>query len=402
MSDEQDLSEEAFSQEENFEDSNNEFGLQTQVMEGESTSLPIEELPPSSETTNAPTLVPTNESYKLLNNAHIFVDSGIHEGATFKIITPITIGSSIDNDLILTDENIEETHVALEPYETKLGYGIRVTCRGNNVVINGEQILTTGQSYGFQESFIITLANVSLQVIINKAGSVKTFYKKYVSPQVEKAQETNKKLQETLAPKKLFADVRNIVLLVFGLIILVSTIYIIKINIKEEKIRISSANIKYHELSLKREYDSVQKIKLALGDLKMVLKQYNLDKRIDAYYDNTSVYVSGTINFYENGEWAKVQSWYDSTYASEVTLVSLLEVNNGARRTISFRAVVSEGKMPFVVSWTGDRYRIGATLPGGWIILGINDKGVVVRDAIDNRVFLVEHIRMPTGGRIEG
>jgi len=53
--------------------------------------------------------------------------------------------------------------------------------------------------------------------------------------------------------------------------------------------------------------------------------------------------------------------------------------------------------MPFVVSWTGDRYREGATLPGGWIVMDINNKGVVVKDAVANRVFIVEHVRTNVG-----
>jgi hypothetical protein len=50
-----------------------------------------------------------------------------------------------------------------------------------------------------------------------------------------------------------------------------------------------------------------------------------------------------------------------------------------------------------VVSWTGDRFKPGATLPGGWIILKISDEGVIVKDAVDNRIFLVNHIRSTHG-----
>ena len=53
--------------------------------------------------------------------------------------------------------------------------------------------------------------------------------------------------------------------------------------------------------------------------------------------------------------------------------------------------------MPYVVSWTGDRYRPGSTLPGGWIIEKIDNIGVHVRDAVENRLFVVEHIRSRRG-----
>ena len=45
----------------------------------------------------------------------------------------------------------------------------------------------------------------------------------------------------------------------------------------------------------------------------------------------------------------------------------------------------------------GERYRPGATLPGGWIIEDINSRGVTVRDSVENRLFVVEHVRSRRG-----
>jgi hypothetical protein len=334
-----------------------------------------------------------HDAYKLLNNAHIFITDGIHEGATFNITAPTTIGSGFDNDVILSDDAIETSHLSLEPVYTKLGFGIKITCLGEQIICNGTDIISKNQSIFMSEPCIITMGDISLKLHINVAGTFKTLYGKYLAPQMDSVNDFTHKTAETLAPAKILSDTRNIILLVMGFLLIGIVGYnIVMLNMQTDKSAYFNGQNHYKELRLKENNDNKKAQQQALNDLNETLENYDLSGRVTAYQDDASLYVTGKINSYENVQWAKVQNWYDSTYAPVITLVSLIQVDNGARRAISFKAVVTKGKMPFVVSWTGARYKVGATLPGGWIIMDINEKGVVVKDAVDNRTFLVEHI----------
>lgn len=360
--------------------------------------LPAEDDTQKDESLNA-VLTQEAESYKVLNYAFLFVMSGLHEGATYKISQETSIGNSFENDLILTDDVIEPTHVLIRPVESRLGFGIEVTCKGDTLLIDGEKHLNRDDSVLLKDTFVITIGTVSISIRVHSAGTLTTAYKKYLRPRIQVAQEIKAKTIAKLSLKNMMSDKRNIIIMVMGGVIMMTMIYGITVLFEEPKkaLKAETAHMAFKELTIKKISEEAKYREQALIDLKNVLKQYDLDKRVTAVQNDNTLYIKGTINGYEDVQWAKVQNWYDTTYGSKVDLVSLITVDAGARRTISFKAVVTEGQMPFVVAWTGDRYKVGSTLPGGWIILNITDKGVVVKDAIDDRVFLVEHIQSRAG-----
>ena len=344
-------------------------------------------------------IVEEAESYKVLNYAFLFVMSGLHEGATYKISQETSIGSSFENDLILTDDVIEPTHILIKPIESRLGFGVEVTCKGDTLLIDGEKHLSRDESLLLKNTFVITVGTVSISIRVHSAGTFVTAYKKYLRPRIQVAQEIKSKTIARLSLKNIMSDTRNIIIMVMGSVIMMTMIYGITIFFEEPQKKSTShtTQMAFKELTIKKMSAEAQYREQALIDLKNVLKKYDLDKRVTAVQNDNTLYIKGQLNGYEDMQWAKVQNWYDTTYGSKVDLVSLITIDAGARRTISFKAVVTEGQTPFVVAWTGDRYKVGATLPGGWIILDITDKGVVVKDATYDRIFLVEHIQSRAG-----
>lgn len=341
------------------------------------------------------------DSYRILNNAYIFVMNGVHEGATFNISDEITIGKSFDNDMILTDEGIEDKHITLKPHETQFGFGIQITCNGETVTLNAEDTLKKDQTLLLEDNFVLTLADISLNIHINRAGLWKTTYKKFLAPQINVAKEYKEEFAETISPKNILSDKRHIAITVMGVILFICMATLIYMLIPAQKKALMKSNTNIKSLSIRDQVTQTSLAQQALSDLNRTLNHYKLTGRVTTYIQDRTIYIKGRINNYENKLWIQVQNWYDSTYGATINLVSLLEVHNGLRRTISFRAVVTDGRMPYVVSWTGERYRPGATLPGGWIVEDINDTGVLVRDTIENRLFVVEHIRSRRGPEVE-
>jgi hypothetical protein len=333
------------------------------------------------------------------NRSLIFVMSGIHKGAGCSVQDETTIGSDFDNDLILTDDDIAPRHLVLIPIEEGLNYSIKVICKGENIVINGKVLLTNEQTLTMQETFVVTIGMVSINITVHKATKTTIVYKKYITPKIRAVEALGNNIARHLSPSVIISDIRNIFLLLCVFILFgISLTYYFTREMPKQSLQSSHdafKNIK--SLSIKETSDSLLLNVQAKNDLKHLFKKYDLNGRLHLFIKKRVVYVEGNINNYELQNWSKALSWFDTAYGAKVNLVPLITINNGLRRTISFKAVVAHGSMPYVVSWTGDRFKLGATLPGGWIILKIGDDGVTVKDAVDNRIFLVKHIRSQYG-----
>ena len=276
--------------------------------------------------------------------------NGVHEGATFNVAEKISIGNLFENDMILTDDGIEETHVILEPKETQFGFGIYIQCRGEKIYINADHVLTKDQTLLMENSFVITLGGISLNIQVNSAGLWKTTYSKFLEPQINVAQTYQKEIIKTLSPDNILSDKRHLVITIMGVILFICMVVFIVMLIPESKpMMIRKIDVK--TLQLRDEVARKKLVQQALSDLNRVITHYKLNGRVTTSFKEKTLYVSGRINNYENNMWIKVQNWYDSTYDKKVNLVSLITVHNGLRRTISFKAVVTTGHMPYVVSW---------------------------------------------------
>ncbi|MFT6072146.1 MAG: hypothetical protein ACJARD_000937 [Alphaproteobacteria bacterium] len=342
------------------------------------------------------------EARKFLNRTIVFIMSGLHKGAGCAVEAETSIGSSFDNDLIITDDHIAEQHLVLRPIEKGLDYAIEVICKGENIIINGETLISTEQTVIMQDTFVVTLGTISINVTLHKAAKSTLAYKKYMAPRLKTLESFGNTTKELLSPTNILSDLRNIILLLIVIIAIIGSLaYYFTRPVEKEDLRSSYADFKdIKSLTIKEASNSLKLNRQAKSDLEYVLKKYNLLNRLDVSSKKNVIYVKGRINQYEMKSWRKAQNWFDTTYGSGVNLVTLIDLNNGLRRTISFKAVVADGSMPYVVSWTGDRFRPGATLPGGWIVLKIADDGVTVKDAVDNRIFLVKHIRSQHGMKL--
>ncbi len=343
--------------------------------------------------------IETLKHHGFYNRTLVFVMSGLHQGAGCAVQAETTIGSDFNNDLILTDDDIAESHLILTPIEDGLNYSIQVTCKGDNVIINGEILLVTEQTIIMHDTFIVTIGMVNINVTLHKTAKSTLVYKKYVAPKIHVLEAFGTITKKYLSPQVIISDIRNIILLVFIVIMLGLSItyYITTVKTKPNINANYMALPNVKSLKVKEISDNALLHIEAKNDLNHILGKYDLTGRLNLYIRKNILYVKGNINQYELQNWSKVLNWFDTTYGKNVNLVSLITLNNGLRRTISFKAVVADGAIPYVVSWTGDRFKPGATLPGGWIILKISDEGVVVKDAVDNRIFLVKHIRSQYG-----
>lgn len=339
------------------------------------------------------------KAHKFYNRALIFVMSGLHKGAGCAVTEETTIGSNFDNDLILTDEDIVSTHLALRPIEDGLNYAVEVICRGDSLIINGEILLTTEQTLVMEETFVVTIGMVNINVTLHKASRSTVAYQKYMAPKIKVVEELTDTAKKYISPQVIFSDIRNIVLLIISIIILFSgIIYYLTMATPKKYLRSDYTLLReIKSVPIKERSDNLLLHQQARDDLLRILQKYDLSARLDVSLQKNILYVKGRINKFEVQNWRKVLNWFDGIYSKDVNLVPLIKIDNGLRRTISFKAVVTSGNAPYVVAWTGGRYKVGSTLPGGWIILKIDDEGVVVKDAVDNRIFLVEHIRARHG-----
>lgn len=343
-----------------------------------------------------------NEQLPNGNHAIIFVMSGLHKGAACPINNEATIGSDFNNDLILTDDDIASEHLVLVPVEDGLNYGIKLVCKGDNVVINGEILLTTNQTLILQDTFILTIGTVNINVTLYKSPKITAIYKKYMAPQLRAVEELGTTTKKYLSLELILSDIRNVILIFMSLLcIIIFIIYMFGNSNEKKPLGINDNKFsKIKELSIKEVSNNTELQLQAKDELQHIFEKYGLKSRLNILIKKSVIYVEGNLNQYEFENWSKVLNWFDTAYGSKINLVQLISVNNGIRRTISFKAVVVDGKIPYVVSWTGDRFKPGATLPGGWIILNISEKGVTVKDAVDNRIFLVQHIRSQYGEAI--
>ncbi len=369
-------------------------------------TAPLQTAPDEEDTSETTEIAPVHAPYDTPENGVLFfVISGLHEGATFRMPKEgATVGSSYDCDLILSDDTVEETHLRIAGKETAFGYVASVTCEGTGVLINGRVPMEQGESRDFSANFVITIGNdVSVRVLITRMRPIESVFRKYCAPQIEALNEKKRFLQGAFSKENLIDDRRNLALSVLSGTFFLFLSYHFLFGAEEVKPPLrGGGNMSVSPASNSANLAQYRKtLDIAEQDLKKVLEKYNLHKRLNVKNFDETLYISGSINSYENEQWAKVQNWYDSIYSKRVNLVTLIDLNNGARRTISFKAVVPDEKEPFVVSWTGDRYRPGATLPGGWIILAVRADGVLVKDAVENRTYLVEHIRSPVGSAVQ-
>jgi Inner membrane component of T3SS, periplasmic domain len=334
------------------------------------------------------------------NRAILFVMSGLHKGAGASVVSETTIGSDFDNDLILTDDEIANRHLILTPIESGLNYAIQLTCVGESLIVNGDILLTKDQKLTIYDSCLVTLGAVNINITIHKSSKFSVAYKKYMKPQIHVVENIATTTKKYLSPSVILSDVRNIILTILVIALIAGgVIYLFTMKKNKEPFVSKYASIENIKTVNSKEIANKSELHIdAKNDLSYVLGKYDLQSRLDLTIYKNIIYVKGSINQYELANWTKVLNWFDTTYgASKINLVSMVTVNNGLRRTISFKAIVAYGTMPYVVSWTGDRFKTGATLPGGWIILKISDEGVIVKDAVDNRVFLVNHIRSTHG-----
>lgn len=386
-------------QAEEMQNQNNFLGIDSDIPDSHNSSDILESQDTSSQENNHSDSSKNLNLQGFHNRSLVFVMSGIHKGAGCAVQDETTIGSDFDNDLILTDDDIAPQHLVLIPIEEGLNYAIKVICKGDNVVINGKILLTTDQTLVMQETFVVTIGMVSINITLHKATKTTIVYKKYITPKMRAVEALGSNIAHHLSPSVIVSDIRNIFLLLCVFILLgISLTYYFNQETPKQSLESDYDTFKnIKSLNIKESSDSSALNIQAKNDLKHLLKKYDLNGRLNLCIKKHVVYVEGNINNYELQNWSKALSWFDTAYGAKVNLVPLITINNGLRRTISFKAVVAHGSMPYVVSWTGDRFKLGATLPGGWIILKIGDEGVTVKDAVDNRVFLVKHIRSQYG-----
>ena len=337
------------------------------------------------------------------NGILVFILTGLHEGASFRLPEGgALIGSSYDCDLILSDDEVDPAHIRVKGVETRFGFGVDVTCEGERALINGRVPLEKGETRRFTDGFVLSVGTVNLRIMITGASPLTVLYRKFVEPRLEQAKQVRETVESVVTKEKIVEDRRNLALIAMSAVFLSAFAYSILFSGEVQKEGLKARHKEVIEKSPVADTDALRaEVAQAEKDLTAALKKYNLGGRLDVKIYDETLYISGSINSYENSQWAKVQNWYDTIYARRVNLVTLISVNNGARRTISFKSVAPDIKEPFVVSWTGERYRPGATLPGGWVILDIRADGVLVKDAVENRTYLVEHIRTPVGSAVQ-
>ncbi len=106
------------------------------------------------------------------------------------------------------------------------------------------------------------------------------------------------------------------------------------------------------------------------------LFETGLNKSIHASVSGAAVLVSGTVEPGRSHDWLATETWYDQVFAAKTPLVRQIAMGvNPTAPAVAISAIWA-GDDPHVVTRSGEKLGVGATLDGGWKIVKIEHDGV--------------------------
>lgn len=106
------------------------------------------------------------------------------------------------------------------------------------------------------------------------------------------------------------------------------------------------------------------------------LYETGLGKAIHASVSGAAVLARGTVEPGRSGDWLATETWYDQVFAAKTPLLRQITMGTApAAPTVAISAIWA-GDDPHVVTRSGEKLGIGATLDGGWKIVKIDHDGV--------------------------
>lgn len=272
--------------------------------------------------------------------------SGLHAGATFAIRDGATrIGSGLEAEVILADDGVSGEHALLELLDGSL----RLTALADGVVLDGYAI-AVGEALGVAFASEFEVAGV--RILCDGPAVAMALVEDTPPPKFH--------TPKWLIPAGIAAGV---LVLVAGVGFAASGTPPVPGNMAAKAANNSSARTPFDPAAVQRELDG-QLAGAGLDGLQVAM-------------NGTVATVSGRIPSDALPRWRAVEAWADARYGRSVMVVSAVATEAERPVAIALDAVWS-GPQPNVVV-RGERYGVGASLPGGWQVESIDAHRILFR-----------------------
>ena len=294
--------------------------------------------------------------------------TGLHAGATFTLRdSSAHIGGGEDADVILADDGVLVEHVVLEV----AGGGLRLTALAAGVTLDGCPV-ANGDVLAAAAPLEFEIAGVRLRYEAPQAPAVSAIID---APPFQAGSPTSwlKAWPETWP--KAWHGVRPIRWVAYGGVL----VLVVGLGVRALTPVRDAGRHQVTAASAAAPGDRARSAALdpaaARREVEAKLAEAGLTN-LRVVVNGTVATVSGQVDPASVPRWRAVEVWADRRFGRQILLVPAVSIETEHPITIALDAVWN-GPEPNVVVH-GERYGVGATLPGGWRIAAIEERRILV------------------------
>jgi type III secretion protein D len=273
----------------------------------------------------------------------VHVESGPHSGAVIPIkSSAFRVGSTLDSDLVIFGDGRQSPEVVV----ATTARGLEISTQHSNLLIDGSE-LVPGRSLRLRPGSVLSIGASRLRF-------------------------------DRADPRQIRAFGLNRL----GLIIAASVVAIVGVSWT----LVSATNRPLSKLASVRAAtntsvpaltsDSRQASLVRGLHTRLVANALNDDIQISR--QGSALFATGAIASSQANSWLGTERWFDAHAAGGMMLVDRVHVlPSQVAPPISIGAV-STGATPYVITMSGNRYAVGANLPGGWVLERIDPDALVL------------------------
>lgn len=288
----------------------------------------------------------------------IRVVSGRHAGAKQLLSAgALTIGSSMDADVVLTDPSVEAIHAQI----TLSALKIRVQAAGNPISLGTQHLTTSGKAESRYPARLV-LGDIELELTgLQETQSLDWF----------------SSLLSRFSKSQLWGGA-------FAASFAVA-LFVTFIRAKDDTIAaLPVVNAEAFEQAKKAERSAAQNVSTRLAhSAAEALRERLLALTLDSVVvtvESGMVIAKGTIISSSREDWNATQVWFDQSFGQKTVLQSQVAETevNAAKSPISIQSIWA-GKIPYLIDGSGEKLFEGAILKDGWVIEKIEEGKVRLR-----------------------
>lgn len=282
----------------------------------------------------------TDETYC----AEIKILSGKHSGARHSFAEGVlTIGSSFEADVVLTDSSVAPLHAKIDVLKT------RIEIEAISEVSVDQVTIKAGEKRAFGFPARIKIGAVELEFYdINK---------RFASP---------KSAIENNLPIVFFVAV-----LFIGAMLLDRFVNISGVDSPASNNKTSALAPKLQDLNAKNSVDAIEKARLTIEGQELLQKHLVSQNLSELSVSGSAgvISVKGILQPEAVETWRASQIWFDQNFAGRLVLNS--DVTVAQKKTVAAPIAIQAiwaGNVPYFIDGKGDKYFEGSMLRNGWTV----------------------------------